>query len=140
MCVFRGGGGGLGGLPRFASLSLNEWGKAGGTQRVVALRGHVLSISEDRASGTRMESGWCSGAECRLCEAERMQDVWIADTRGDTRVGREKIQRVCVHNDAFRCNKPEPYIQYSQRHPVTVQRQDRDPVHPACICLQSNPN
>lgn len=41
----------------------------------------MLSISEERASGTRMESGWCS-RESRLCEAERTQDIWIADTQG----------------------------------------------------------
>lgn len=77
MC-FREGQGGGGSLA--FPLVLNERGKAGGTQCVVVLRGHVVSISEDRASGTRMESGWCRG-ECRLCEVERMQDVWISDMR-----------------------------------------------------------
>lgn len=82
---------------------LNETGKAGGTQCVVVLQGHVLSISEERASGTRTGSGWCS-EESRLCEAERTQDIWIADTRGDMRSCHEKIQGVCLHNDAFRCH------------------------------------
>lgn len=107
-CVFRGG---VREAPSPCLSFLNERGKAGGTQCVVVLWGHVLSISEDRASGTRMESGWCSG-ECRLCEAERTQDVWIADTRGDMRSCHEKIQGVCVHNDAFRCNNPQ--LQHTQ--------------------------
>lgn len=99
-CVF---GGVVQGAPLHCLSFLNKTGKAGGTQCVVVLQGHVLSISEERASGTRTESGWCSG-ESRLCEAERTQDVWIADTRGDMRSRHEKIQGVCLHNDAFRCH------------------------------------
>lgn len=60
---------------------LNETGKAGGTQCVVVVQGHVLSISNKSVSGTGTESGLCS-RESRLCEAERTQDVWIADTQG----------------------------------------------------------
>lgn len=131
-CVFRGG---VREAPSPCLSFLNERGKAGGTQCVVVLWGHVLSISKDRASGTTMESGWCSG-ECRLCEAERTQDVWIADTRGDMRSCHEKIQGVCVHNDAFRCNNPQLN---TPTHPSTVLGDGRDPVcPPACICLQSN--
>lgn len=60
--------GGRGGLPRSRSRSLplllNEKSvrAAGGTQSVVVLWGHVVCISEDRVSGTRMESGWCRGS------------------------------------------------------------------------------
>lgn len=51
--VLRGGG--------HSSSLLNEKSAraAGSTQRVAALRGHVVCISEDRASGTRRENGWC---------------------------------------------------------------------------------
>ncbi len=54
------------GLPRSRSrpLFLNEKSAraAGGTQCVVVLSGHVVCISEDRVSGTSIESGWCTGS------------------------------------------------------------------------------
>lgn len=51
----RGGGS----LPLF--LNEKSARAAGGTQCVVVLWGHVVCISEDRVSGTRIESGWCRG-------------------------------------------------------------------------------
>lgn len=63
-------------------LVLNEKSAraAGGTQCVAALRGHVVCVSEDRVSGTRVESGWCRGSlGCVRLRGYRTTQIWRKD-------------------------------------------------------------
>lgn len=60
MCCRGGGSSVLAPFPSF--LNEKSARAAGGTQSAAVLEGHVVCISEDRVSGTSMESGWFRGS------------------------------------------------------------------------------
>lgn len=91
------------GLPRSHSLPLflNEKTAraAGGTKRVVVLWGHVVCISEDRVSGTRIECGWCRGSlGCMRLRGYRTFGLQIWE-----RVWDSTMRKTRTHISIFRC-------------------------------------
>ena len=68
---------------------------AGGTQCVVVLYGHVVCISGDRVSGTRIESGWCKWSlGCMRLRGYRT--FGFSDMGENMRFQSEKDQDICI--------------------------------------------